>query len=62
MRYFLIRVYLPSATTKGIMAMARALLIATASSLWCFAQLPVILRGIIFPLSVTKLLRIAGYL
>jgi hypothetical protein len=32
MTYFLIKVYLPSATTKGIMAMARARLIATASS------------------------------
>lgn len=32
----------------------RARLMARASSLWCFAQVPVILRGMILPRSVVK--------
>ena len=37
---------------KGTKAIFRALLIAPVSSRWCLAQLPDILRGMIFPLSV----------
>ena len=39
----------------GIRATCLALLIATVSALWCFAQFPVILLGRIFPLSETYL-------
>ncbi len=39
-----------------------ALLMATVISLWCFAQFPDILRGMIFPRSVMKNLRILGFL
>jgi hypothetical protein len=39
---------------KGKMAKLRDLLIAVVICLWCLAQLPEILLGMIFPLSVTK--------
>jgi hypothetical protein len=42
------------AVVKGRIAIFRALLMAMVISLWCLAQLPEILRGMIFPLSVTK--------
>jgi hypothetical protein len=41
-------------TVKGIIAIERALFIALVIDLWCLAQLPEILLGIIFPRSVTK--------
>ncbi len=50
------------AVVKGKMAMFRALLTATVICLWCFAQFPEILRGMIFPRSVTKKRRILGFL
>jgi hypothetical protein len=34
--------------------MVRALLMAVVNSRWCFAQFPVIRRGMILPLSVVK--------
>ena len=43
---------------KGIKAMARARLMALVNSLWCFAQLPDMRLGIIFPRSVVKCLRL----
>jgi len=54
-------VYGPAAE-KGRIAILRALLTATVTSLWCFAQFPEILRGMIFPRSVTKYRRILGFL
>jgi hypothetical protein len=51
-----------AAVVKGKMAILRALLIATVTTLWCFAQFPEILRGTIFPRSVTKYRRILGFL
>jgi len=50
---FLFRTY-AALTVKGIIAIERALFIALVISLWCLAQLPEILLGIIFPRSVTK--------
>jgi hypothetical protein len=50
---FLFRIY-AAVTVKGIIAIERALFIALVISLWCLAQLPEILLGIIFPRSVTK--------
>jgi len=47
---------------KGKMAMFLALFMAVVISLWCLAQLPDILRGMIFPLSVMKCLKILGFL
>jgi hypothetical protein len=41
-------------TVKGIRVMVLALLIAEVIFLWCLAQFPEILRGIILPLSVIK--------
>jgi hypothetical protein len=47
-----------SVPTKGNVAMLRALLIATVSDLWCFAQVPEMRRGMIFPRSVIKYLNV----
>ena len=47
---------------KGSKAIFRALLIALVICLWCLAQLPEILRGIIFPLSVIKALSLLASL
>jgi hypothetical protein len=47
---------------KGNKAIFLALLIATITLRWCFAQLPEILDGVILPRSVVKYLRILGSL
>jgi hypothetical protein len=52
----------PSETTKGSSAIVRALLIANVNSRWWTAQFPVILLGMILPRSVTKSLRVMGFL
>jgi len=52
----------PSETTKGNSAIVRALLMANVNSRWWMAQFPVILRGMILPRSVTKSLRVMGFL
>lgn len=44
------------------MAMFRALLMAAVTCLWCLAQFPEILRGMIFPRSVMKYLKTLGFL
>ncbi len=44
---------------KGMRAAMRARLMAVASSLWCFAQVPVMRRGRIFPPSATNFLSFA---
>jgi len=43
---------------KGMRAIFRAFLIADVSSLWCLEHVPEILRGRIFPRSVTKWFRV----
>ncbi len=48
--------YLIIAVVKGKRAIFLALLMATVSILWCLAQLPEILRGMILPRSVVKYL------
>jgi len=60
--FFRIKGGQPSETTKGRRAIVLALLMAKVSSRWWMAQLPVILRGIILPRSVTKSLRVMGFL
>jgi hypothetical protein len=52
----------PSETTKGNSAIVLALLMANVNSRWWMAQFPVILRGMILPRSVTKSLRVMGFL
>jgi hypothetical protein len=52
----------PSDTTKGSRAIVRALLMATVNSRWCFAQFPVMRRGMILPLSVVKSRSVCGSL
>jgi len=54
--------YTAVAVVNGRIAMLRALLMAAVTSLWCLAQLPEILRGMIFPRSVIKYLRTLGFL
>jgi hypothetical protein len=60
--FFMIKGGQPSETTKGRSAIVLARLMARVSSRWWMAQLPVILRGIILPRSVTKSLRVMGFL
>jgi hypothetical protein len=48
--------YLIIDVVKGKRAIFLALLMATVSILWCLAQLPEILRGMILPRSVVKYL------
>jgi hypothetical protein len=50
--------YLILEVVNGRRAIFLALLMATVSILWCFAQLPEILRGMILPRSVVKYLSI----
>lgn len=50
--------YLIVEVVNGRRAMFLALFMATVSILWCFAQLPEILRGMILPRSVVKYLSI----
>jgi len=52
----------PSDTTKGSRAIVRALLMATVNSRWCFAQFPVMRRGMILPLSVVNSRNVCGSL
>jgi hypothetical protein len=47
--------YLKTSPAKGRRAICRARLTALASSLWCFAQVPVWRRGRILPSAVTNL-------
>jgi hypothetical protein len=48
------------AVVNGRMAILRALLTATVTSLWCLAQFPEIRLGMILPRSVIKYRRILG--
>ena len=50
--------YLIVEVVNGRRAIFLALFMATLSILWCFAQLPEILRGMILPRSVVKYLSI----
>jgi len=50
--------YLTVEVVNGRRAMFLALFMATVNILWCFAQLPEILRGMILPRSVVKYLSI----
>lgn len=50
--------YLIVEVVNGRRAIFLALFMATVSILWCFAQLPEILRGMILPRSVVKYLSI----
>lgn len=50
--------YLILEVVNGRRAIFLALFMATVSILWCFAQLPEILRGMILPRSVVKYLSI----
>lgn len=50
--------YLIVDVVNGRRAIFLALFIATVSILWCLAQLPEILRGMILPRSVVKYLSI----
>ena len=47
--------YLTTDVVKGKRAIFLALFMATVSILWCFAQLPDILLGMILPRSVVKI-------
>lgn len=47
--------YLTTDVVKGKRAIFLALFMATVSILWCFAQLPLILLGMIFPRSVVNI-------
>jgi len=62
---FVLRISVPYtdvAVVKGRIAMFRALFTAAVTCLWCFAQFPEILRGMILPRSVMKYLRTLGFL
>jgi hypothetical protein len=50
--------YLTIDVVKGNKAIFLALLMASVRIRWCLAQLPEILRGVIFPRSVVKYLRV----
>jgi len=54
--------YLIVEVVNGRRAIFLALFMATVSILWCFAQLPEILRGMILPRSVVKYLSILASL
>jgi hypothetical protein len=54
--------YLTREVVYGSNAIFLALFMASASSRWCFAQLPEILLGVILPRSVVKYLSVRGSL